>query len=120
MPHSLERRLDSGASVVPERLRDDGWGVRKRSMQRFRVGVVRSAEEGVDEGRLRVIRVRQDRGDAAEGSGPCHGVGILSAQERLHKWWPAALDMFGKSTSTNAPIYVKWGIKQPLTTSSAL
>ena len=30
----------------------------------------------------------------------------------MHKWWPAALDMFGKSTSTNAPIYVKWGIKQ--------
>lgn len=38
--------------------------------------------------------------------------GKAAAQERLHKWWPAALDMFGKSTSTNAPIYVKWGIKQ--------
>jgi len=38
--------------------------------------------------------------------------GKAAAQERLSKWWPAALDMFGKSTSTNAPIYVKWGIKQ--------
>lgn len=38
--------------------------------------------------------------------------GKAAAQERLHKWWPAALDMFGKSTSTNSSIYVKWGIKQ--------
>jgi 1,2-phenylacetyl-CoA epoxidase catalytic subunit len=38
--------------------------------------------------------------------------GKAAAQDRLHKWWPAALDMFGKSTSINAPIYVKWGIKQ--------
>lgn len=38
--------------------------------------------------------------------------GKAAAQERLKKWWPAALDMFGKSTSKNAPIYVKWGIKQ--------
>lgn len=33
------------------------------------------------------------------------------AQELLHKWWPAALDMFGKSSSKNSEIYVKWGIK---------
>ena len=32
-------------------------------------------------------------------------------QERLKKWWPAALDMFGRSTSVNSPVYVKWGIK---------
>lgn len=38
--------------------------------------------------------------------------GKAAAQERLKKWWPAALDMFGRSTSTNAPVYVKWGIKQ--------
>lgn len=38
--------------------------------------------------------------------------GKAAAQERLHKWWPAALDMFGRSTSTNSSIYVKWGIKQ--------
>ena len=38
--------------------------------------------------------------------------GKVAAQERLAKWWPAALDMFGKSTSKNSPIYVKWGIKQ--------
>ncbi len=38
--------------------------------------------------------------------------GKAEAQARLHKWWPAALDMFGKSRSTNSPVYVKWGIKQ--------
>lgn len=38
--------------------------------------------------------------------------GKAAAQERLKKWWPIALDMFGRSTSTNAPLYVKWGIKQ--------
>ena len=38
--------------------------------------------------------------------------GKAAAQERLQQWWTAALDMFGKSTSTNSPIYVKWGIKQ--------
>lgn len=38
--------------------------------------------------------------------------GKIAAQERLQKWWTAALDMFGRSSSTNSPIYVKWGIKQ--------
>ena len=33
------------------------------------------------------------------------------AQELLHKWWPAALDMFGKSKSSNSDTYVRWGIK---------
>jgi 1,2-phenylacetyl-CoA epoxidase catalytic subunit len=37
--------------------------------------------------------------------------GKAAAQERLKKWWPAALDMFGRSSSTNSPLYVKWGIK---------
>ena len=37
--------------------------------------------------------------------------GKAAAQARLKKWWPAALDMFGRSTSTNSPLYVKWGIK---------
>lgn len=37
--------------------------------------------------------------------------GKAAAQERLTKWWPAALDMFGRSKSVNAPVYVKWGIK---------
>ena len=36
----------------------------------------------------------------------------MAAQERLQKWWTAGLDMFGRSSSTNSPIYVKWGIKQ--------
>ena len=38
--------------------------------------------------------------------------GKTAAQERLQKWWTAALDMFGRSNSTNSPVYVKWGIKQ--------
>jgi len=37
--------------------------------------------------------------------------GTAAAQERLKKWWPAALDMFGRSNSVNSPLYVKWGIK---------
>lgn len=37
--------------------------------------------------------------------------GKAAVQERLGKWWPAALDMFGRSDSKNAPVYVKWGIK---------
>jgi len=37
--------------------------------------------------------------------------GKAAVQERLKKWWPAALDMFGRSDSTNSPLYVKWSIK---------
>lgn len=37
--------------------------------------------------------------------------GKRAAQERLKKWWPAALDMFGRSDSKTSPLYVKWGIK---------
>jgi len=37
--------------------------------------------------------------------------GRREAQDLLHKWWPAALDMFGKSNSRNSSSYVKWGIK---------
>ncbi len=33
------------------------------------------------------------------------------AQDLLYKWWPAALDMFGRSDSKNSQHYVKWGIK---------
>ncbi len=33
------------------------------------------------------------------------------AQDLLHKWWPAALDMFGRSNSKNSQTYVRWGIK---------
>lgn len=38
--------------------------------------------------------------------------GKAAVQERLQKWWTAALDMFGRSKSVNSPVYVKWGIKQ--------
>jgi ring-1,2-phenylacetyl-CoA epoxidase subunit PaaA len=37
--------------------------------------------------------------------------GRRQAQDLLHKWWPAGLDMFGRSNSKNSEIYVKWGIK---------
>jgi 1,2-phenylacetyl-CoA epoxidase catalytic subunit len=33
------------------------------------------------------------------------------AQDLLHKWWPAALDMFGRADSKNSATYVQWGIK---------
>ncbi len=37
--------------------------------------------------------------------------GRRQAQDLLHRWWPAALDMFGRSDSKNSAAYVKWGIK---------
>jgi 1,2-phenylacetyl-CoA epoxidase catalytic subunit len=37
--------------------------------------------------------------------------GRREAQEGLHKWWPAVLDMFGRSDSENSRVYVRWGIK---------
>ncbi len=39
------------------------------------------------------------------------GDGRREAQDLPHKWWPAALDMFGRSNSKNSASYVKWGIK---------
>ncbi len=32
-------------------------------------------------------------------------------QRLLEKWYPAALDMFGRSDSTNAPVFIRWGLK---------
>ncbi len=37
--------------------------------------------------------------------------GRKEAQDLLHKWWPVALDMFGRSDSKNSEKYVRWGIK---------
>lgn len=37
--------------------------------------------------------------------------GRKEAQDELHKWWPAVLDMFGRSDSKNSEVYVRWGIK---------
>jgi ring-1,2-phenylacetyl-CoA epoxidase subunit PaaA len=33
------------------------------------------------------------------------------AQRLLAKWYPAALDMFGRSDSRNAPRFIQWGLK---------
>ena len=33
--------------------------------------------------------------------------GLADAQRLLEKWWPAALDMFGRSSSTTSEAYVK-------------
>jgi len=33
------------------------------------------------------------------------------AQRLLAKWYPAALDMFGRSDSRNAPRFIEWGLK---------
>jgi 1,2-phenylacetyl-CoA epoxidase catalytic subunit len=37
--------------------------------------------------------------------------GRALAQRLLAKWYPAALDMFGRSDSSNAPKFIRWGLK---------
>jgi ring-1,2-phenylacetyl-CoA epoxidase subunit PaaA len=37
--------------------------------------------------------------------------GRALAQRLLAKWYPAALDMFGRSDSPNAPKFIHWGLK---------
>jgi 1,2-phenylacetyl-CoA epoxidase catalytic subunit len=37
--------------------------------------------------------------------------GRALAQRLLAKWYPAALDMFGRSDSPNAPKFIRWGLK---------
>jgi 1,2-phenylacetyl-CoA epoxidase catalytic subunit len=37
--------------------------------------------------------------------------GKALAQRLLEKWYPAALDMFGRSDSVNAPRFIRWGLK---------
>jgi ring-1,2-phenylacetyl-CoA epoxidase subunit PaaA len=38
--------------------------------------------------------------------------GLAEANERIHKWWPTALDMFGRSDSEFAEAYVRWGVRK--------
>ncbi len=38
--------------------------------------------------------------------------GLAESQTLIGKWWPAALDMFGRSTSRASEGYVKWGIQK--------
>lgn len=38
--------------------------------------------------------------------------GLEEANERVKIWWPAALDMFGRSDSGNSEHYVKWGLRK--------
>ena len=38
--------------------------------------------------------------------------GRAEANDKLKTWWPAALDMFGRSDSTSSDQYVKWGLRQ--------
>ncbi|MBI2555325.1 MAG: phenylacetate-CoA oxygenase subunit PaaI [Candidatus Rokubacteria bacterium] len=37
--------------------------------------------------------------------------GKILAQHLLDKWYPAALDMFGRSYSANVPKFIRWGLK---------
>jgi 1,2-phenylacetyl-CoA epoxidase catalytic subunit len=37
--------------------------------------------------------------------------GKALAQRLLEKWYPAALDMFGRSDSPNVPKFIHWGLK---------
>lgn len=38
--------------------------------------------------------------------------GLEEANEKVKIWWPAALDMFGRSDSDFSDTYVKWGLRQ--------
>ncbi|MCU4186637.1 phenylacetate-CoA oxygenase subunit PaaI [Acidiferrimicrobium sp. IK] len=38
--------------------------------------------------------------------------GLTEANEKLKIWWPAALDMFGSSTSEFSDAYVRWGLRK--------
>lgn len=38
--------------------------------------------------------------------------GLAEANELVKKWWPAALDMFGRSDSAFGDDYVKWGLRK--------
>jgi len=37
--------------------------------------------------------------------------GKAQAQALLAKWYPATLDMFGRSDSPNVPKFIQWGLK---------
>lgn len=38
--------------------------------------------------------------------------GLAEANEKVKIWWPASLDMFGRSGSDNSEAYVRWGLRQ--------
>lgn len=38
--------------------------------------------------------------------------GLDEANEKIKIWWPAALDMFGRSDSDFSDAYVRWGLRQ--------
>jgi ring-1,2-phenylacetyl-CoA epoxidase subunit PaaA len=38
--------------------------------------------------------------------------GLEEANEKAKTWWPAALDMFGRSDSGNSEQYVQWGLRK--------
>lgn len=61
--------------------------------------------------------VRDERGHASLGfqrlKSHCKTeTGLREANEKLKAWWPAALDMFGRSDSRRNERYRYWGLKQ--------
>ncbi len=38
--------------------------------------------------------------------------GLAEANDKIQIWWPAALDMFGRSDSDFSEAYVRWGLRQ--------
>src|SRR6202034_4633520 len=38
--------------------------------------------------------------------------GLADANEKIKIWWPAALDMFGRSDSEFSDAYVRWGLRK--------
>ncbi len=59
---------------------------------------------------------RDEFGHSEMGYGFLAGIcgdpdGKVLAQRLVEKWYPAALDMFGRSDSPNAPKFIRWGLK---------
>ncbi len=41
-----------------------------------------------------------------------NGTGREEAQQALNRWYPMALDMFGRSESRRSGDYIEWGLKR--------
>lgn len=69
--------------------------------------------------RLSARIAKDERGHTALGFGNLREIcqtdeGRDDAQRLLYKWYPASLDMFGRSDSKRQWSYVEWGIKRSL------
>lgn len=68
-------------------------------------------------GRIAERSLREEEGHAQLGVEMLKGVcatpeGHAQAQEKLTLWYPAALDMFGRSDSARQGDYIRWGLRR--------